>query len=104
MVGYPYTMGQYNSKNEEIFVAQTGANQQIEDLKNKMGAYHIAIVVITVSVVLIILCLCCKRCNSCARKWVQGQLQDVIVVPRAPAAQARTEQHVASTPTKVIFS
>lgn len=97
-----YAMGQYNSRNEEIIVAQAGANQQIDELKSKMSAYSIAVIAVTVCVALIIFCLCCKRCNKSARKWIQAELRDVIVVPQ-PSTQVRTEQSQ-STPAKVIFS
>ena len=104
MVGYPYTMGQYNSKNEEIILAQAGANQQIDDLKEKLDTYGIAVAAAIVCVVFIIFCFCCKRCNKCARKWIQDQLQSIVVVPQVSATKQGTEQNFSTPSTKVVFS
>lgn len=97
-------MGQYNSKNEEVIIAQAGANQQVEDLRIKISLYGAIIAAVAVCVFLIIFCLCCKRCKKTAHRWFSNQLAQNMnnqIRLQQPTTTVRTDQNV---PTKVIFS
>lgn len=90
------TMGKSYSKNEEIIIAQNGANQlDFTNIESHVKMYGIIILVIGLIILAVILCKCCVKCRSFSKKWMdknmeksikkfqEAQLQSVIYENRA---------------------
>lgn len=72
-------MGKSYSKNEEIVIAQNGANQaDFTNIENHLKMYGVLMVVIGVMLMLIILCKCCGVCHLSGKKWIQRQMENTI--------------------------
>lgn len=99
-------MGQYNTKNEEVVIAQAGVGQQIDEMKGKVELYGALLGAVTGCVTFIILYVCCKRCTKLTGKWFKNQMKaqigSAIVLQQPTCTSVRTEPP--SSPTKVIFS
>lgn len=89
-------MGQYNTKNEEVVIAQAGAQQEY---KIKMEIYGALITGLAVCVAFTILCLCCSRCSKCSSRWFRKQVNSSInkaIVLRSAAASSGDATNVST--------
>lgn len=86
-------MGSYNTKNEEVIIAQQGANnaKQVSDIQNKLENYGLTIIVIGIALAAMCICLCGRQCCSSARKWLRKELKSLWSEgPATTAAQQAT--------------
>lgn len=72
-------MGSYQTKNEEIVIAQQGANnlRQVGDMERKIESYGIAIIVVCITVTLLCFCVCGKSCCTKTKKWMRKELANL---------------------------
>lgn len=78
-------MGNYNTKNEEIVIAQQGANhvRQVGDMERKIETYGIIVIIVAIILVLLFCCLCSKHCIKYFRKTVRNELAEAGLAVRA---------------------
>lgn len=96
-------MGQYNTKEEEKIIMQSGSNVQIDELKLKVEMYAAIILPCLVCGTIFIFCLCCNKCRKGIRRSVSERLDDLIKTRIPPTTTARTEG-LQTAPSRVVFS
>lgn len=73
------TMGKSYSKEEEIIIAQNGANQaDYSAMESHMQLYGIGVILIVIIVSLIIMYKCCGKCSSYASTWLRKEMGNTI--------------------------
>lgn len=72
-------MGKSYSKQEEIIIAQNGANDASQSsLEQKMEMYSILIAIIMLILLVFGACFIFKKCNKGMKKWARKEMISVI--------------------------
>lgn len=94
-------MGSYQTKNEEVIIAQQGANnaRQVGDMEKKIEAFGIVVVVIGIAVLFLCICLGGRQCCYSIRRWARNELTSLWSAGTAgaavqPTAAPQTQQQV----------
>lgn len=92
-------MGSYQAKNEEIVIAQQGANdaKQAGDMERKIENMGIIVIVVAITLALLLMCIFGRRSCISIKKWFRKELTSVI--PEGSAGQAAPQaQHYSNNP------
>lgn len=86
-------MGSYHNKQEEVIIAQNGANNASQSAwEQKIETYGIVIAGLLAIILLISIILICKKWNKGVKKWAKNQIVAVVAssqmdkVPQQPAS------------------
>lgn len=72
-------MGQSYNKQEEVFIAQNGANQaSYSSLESSIKTYGILTLGIAIAIGIVIMCWCCGTCRARIRKQLKKEVGDFI--------------------------
>lgn len=85
-------MGNYKSKNEEIIIAQQGANnaRQVGDMEKKMEIFGIIVIFVAIALIFFCIWVCGRRCCTSARKLIRKELTSLW--PAGPSMQPTAAQ------------